>query len=95
MTNDRFTYGSGTSITSLSRTSGPVAGGTSVIITGTGFSTVEQRQVRDDDSQGLHGQIDDPDCGHRTGTDTRPGKSGSGDDGRRTTPATSNDLYTY
>ena len=35
---DRFTYGSGASITSLSRTSGPVAGGTSVTITGTGFS---------------------------------------------------------
>jgi len=37
---DLFTYVSGPTITSLSRTSGPVTGGTKVTITGTGFSTV-------------------------------------------------------
>jgi large repetitive protein len=37
---DKFTYGSGAAITSMSRTSGPVAGGTSVTITGHGFSGV-------------------------------------------------------
>jgi hypothetical protein len=38
VTADLFTYGP--TITSLSRTSGPVTGGTKVTITGTGFSTV-------------------------------------------------------
>ena len=37
---DLFTYVAGPTITSLSRTSGPVSGGTKVTITGTGFSTV-------------------------------------------------------
>jgi hypothetical protein len=35
-----FTYVSGPTITSISRTTGPVAGGTKVTVTGTGFSTV-------------------------------------------------------
>ena len=39
VTADLFTYGP--TITSLSRTSGPVAGGTKVTIAGTGFSTVQ------------------------------------------------------
>ena len=38
VTSDLFTYGP--TITSLSRTSGPVAGGTKVTITGKGFTTV-------------------------------------------------------
>jgi hypothetical protein len=41
VTADLFGYGpTGPTITSLSRTSGPVAGGTKVTITGTGFTTV-------------------------------------------------------
>jgi nitrous oxidase accessory protein NosD len=37
---DKFTYGSGAAITAMSRTNGPVAGGSSVTITGHGFSGV-------------------------------------------------------
>ncbi|MGO9457066.1 MAG: IPT/TIG domain-containing protein [Acidimicrobiales bacterium] len=37
---EHFTYVTGPTITSLSRTTGPVAGGTKVTITGTGFTTV-------------------------------------------------------
>jgi hypothetical protein len=39
-TGEQFTYVTGPVITSLSRTTGPVTGGTRVTVTGTGFSTV-------------------------------------------------------
>ena len=72
VTADLFTYGP--TITSLSRTSGPVAGGTKVTITGTGFSTVTtsssgQRQP------GL--TVKSPTQIVATSPATRPARSGS------------------
>ena len=91
VTADLFTYGP--TITSLSRTSGSGAGGTKVTITGTGFSTVEHVKfgtttatftVKSTTSL----QVTSP--AHAAGTVRVSVVTAVG-----TTPATSNDLYTY
>lgn len=41
VTGDEFTYTSGPAVASISPTSGPLTGGTSVVITGTGFATTD------------------------------------------------------
>ena len=94
VTSDRFTYGSGTSITSLSRSTGPVAGGTSVTITGTGFSTVRYVKFGTTTAKAFTvrstTQIVATAPAHAAGQVRISVTTAGG-----TTPATSNDLYTY
>ena len=94
VTSDRFTYGSGTSITSISRTSGPVAGGTSVTITGSGFSTVKYVKFGTTTARAFTvrstTQIVATAPAHLAGQVRISVTTAGG-----TTPATSNDLYTF
>ena len=80
VTADLFTYGP--IITSLSRSSGPVGGGTKVTITGAGFIDSAARQVRHNDSRVVHSQVGHPDRRHLPGARRRPGAD-LGDDGCR------------
>jgi len=94
VTSDRFTYGSGTSITSLSRTSGPVAGGTSITITGTGFSGVTHVKFGTTTAKSFSvkstKQIVAVTPAHAAGPMRVSVTTSSG-----TTPATPADLYTF
>ena len=94
VTADLFTYVSGPTITSLSRTSGSVAGGTKVTITGTGFSTVHSVKFGTTTASGFTlksaTQIVVTSPAHAAGQVQISVTTGTG-----TTPATSNDLYTF
>ena len=79
VTADHFTYGP--VITSLSRTTGPVAGGTKVTINGAGFLTVQHVKFGARHSV-LHRQLGHLDHGHHPGTRSRHGRC-LGDDGCR------------
>jgi hypothetical protein len=92
VTADLFTYGP--TITSLSRTSGPVGGGTKVTITGTGFSTIRSvtfgtTPARSYTLKSTH-QIIATSPAHAAGQVRISVTTAAG-----TTPATNNDLYTY
>ncbi len=92
MTADLFTYGP--TIASLSRTSGPVAGGTKVTITGTGFSTVRSVKFGTTTARTFTvrsaTQIVATSPAHAAGQVRISVTTAAG-----TTPATGNDLYTY
>ena len=92
MTADLFTYGP--TITSLSRTSGPVAGGTKVTIAGTGFISVTS--VKFGTTYGLSYTVSSPTSiiatspAHAAGQVRISVTTAGG-----TSPATSTDLFTY
>jgi hypothetical protein len=89
---DLFTYGP--TITSLSRTSGPVAGGTKVTVTGNGFSTVQNVKFATSTAKTFTvrsaTQIIATSPAHAAGQVRISVTTAAG-----TTPTTSNDLYTY
>jgi hypothetical protein len=88
---DLFTYGP--TITSLSRTSGPVTGGTKVTITGTGFSTVQRVKFGTSTATFTvksSTQIVATSPPHTAGQVQVSVTTAAG-----TTPATAYDLYTY
>ncbi len=94
VTADLFTYVPGPTITSLSRTSGPVGGGTKVTISGTGFTTVKHVKFGTTTAESYtvssSTSIIATSPAHvaaqvRISVTTAAG----------TTPATSNDLYTF
>ncbi len=89
---DLFTYGH--TVTSLSRTNGPLAGGTKVTITETGFSTVHNVKFGEVTAR-THTirsttQIVATSPAHVAGQVQVSAVTAAG-----TTPATGNDLYTY
>ena len=92
VTADLFTYGP--TITSLSRTGGPVGGGTKVFVTGTGLSTASSVKFGTTTARSFTvrspGQLVATSPAHAAGpvriSVTTPGG---------TTPATNNDLYTF
>ena len=92
MTADLFTYGP--TITSLSRTSGPVAGGTKVTIAGTGFSTVQSVKFGTTTAKSFtvssSTSIIATSPAHAAGQVRISVTTAAG-----TTPATSADLYTF
>ena len=92
VTADLFTYGP--TISSLSRTSGPVAGGTNVTITGAGFSGVVNVKFGTSTARSYTvrsaTQIVAVSPAHAAGQVRISVTTGAG-----TTPATSHDLYTF
>jgi len=92
VTADLFTYGP--TITSLSRTSGPVGGGTKVTITGRGFTTVHNVTFGTTPAKSYTvkspTQIIATSPAHAAGQVRISVTTAAG-----TTPATNNDLYTY
>jgi len=94
VTADLFTYVPGPTITSLSRTSGPVTGGTKVIITGTAFSTATHVKFGTTTAEAFTiksaTQISATSPAHAAGQVRVSVVTAAG-----TTPATGNDLYTY
>ncbi len=91
---DLFTYVAGPTITSLSRTSGSVSGGTKVTITGTGFSTVHNVKFGTTTARTFtvrsSTQIVATSPAHAAGQVRISVTTGAG-----TTPATSADLFAF
>ena len=94
MTADLFTYVPGPTITSLPRTTGPVAGGTKVTISGTGFSTVHNVKFGTTTAKSFtvksSTQIVATSPAHAAGQVKISVTTAVG-----TTPATSSDLFTF
>lgn len=94
VTVDLFTYAPSPTITSLSRTSGPVSGGTKVTITGTGFSTVSKVRFGTTTAESFtvksSTQIAATSPAHAAGRVTVSVTTPGG-----TTPSTSADQFTY
>ena len=93
-TADLFTYVPGPTITSLSRTSGPVGGGTKVSIAGTGFTSVQHVRFGPTTAKAFtvssSTSIVATSPPHTVGRVRISVMTAVG-----TTPATCNDLYTY